>query len=137
MTAMQASLGLSQLKRLKTFIRKRASIKARYQKQLQNLNQVKWVEPLSNTKSVAWLVTILLSDQKTRDRLHRFLQTKDIETRKVFDQIPGMPPYPTHRKFPNTKSVSQRGLSLPTFAHLSNKQIDEACRQIQEFFSKT
>jgi perosamine synthetase len=134
MTAMQASLGLSQLKRLPRFMRQRQQILATYQKQLKPVPEIEWLKPLPQTQPVNWLTTCLLPNQTTRNRLMAFLQDKGVETRKVFFPIPGMPPYPTSQHFPWTQSVSERGLSLPTFTDLTDRQIRFICDQIQAFF---
>lgn len=134
MTAMQASLGLSQLKSLSGYMRLRERILARYQKLLQSVPEIEWLKPLLYTKPVNWLTTCLLPNQTVRNRLMAFLLSRGVETRKVFFPIPGMPPYPSRERFPKTAQVSGRGLSLPTFTDLTNPQIRFICDQIQAFF---
>lgn len=134
MTAMQASLGLSQLKRLPRFMRQRQRILATYQRYLKQIPEIEWFQPLPHTQPVNWLTTCLLPNQAIRNRLIVYLASKDIESRKVFSPIPGMPPYPSQEKFPNARKVSQRGISLPTFAHLTTAQIKTVCRHLKTFF---
>ena len=135
MTAMQAALGKSQLKKLPKFLKLRKNINEVYQKELKELTQIKWVKPAELTNPTCWLTTILLPNKQLRDRLSDHLFKKGVETRKVFFPIPGMPPYPTTEKFPNAHKVAGRGLSLPTFVGLKNSEIKYICKEIKNFFN--
>lgn len=134
MTAMQAALGISQLKKIAKFLKQRGEILNTYQQELKNISQIKWVKPLPKTSSVCWLATCLLPNKKLRNGLFDYLAKKEVESRKVFITLPGMPPYPTCEKFPCAHSASNRGLSLPTFAHIKQSQVKRVCREIKNYF---
>lgn len=134
MTAMQAALGSSQLKKIKDFLKIRQNIESKYKEELKNLKEIYWVKPVKESQTVCWLATFLVTSKRIRDGLFDYLAKKGIEARKVFLPIPNMPPYKTSDKFPNTKSVSDRGLSLPTFVGLTETQIRCICRGIKNFF---
>jgi perosamine synthetase len=136
MTAMQASLGLSQLKRLKKYLKQRQEIEKKYKQELKDLSMIEWVEPEANSKTVCWLVTFLLPNKKLRDGLLTYLAEKEIDARKIFYPIPGMPPYPTKEKFPQAGKIAARGLSLPTFSHMSKQQINQVCRTVKQYLKK-
>ena len=133
LTAIQASLGISQLKRIKTFLRLRKKINDNYKKELKGLRKIQWAQKTADSEPVCWLTTILLPNKKTRDRLWQFLKEKGVETRKVFYPLPNMPPYPAKESFPYAQEISQRGLSLPTFTHIKAAQIKFVSKAIKEF----
>ncbi|OGD63390.1 hypothetical protein A2160_02830 [Candidatus Beckwithbacteria bacterium RBG_13_42_9] len=136
LTALQASLGISQLKKINYFLKRRQIIQKQYYLKLRNLPQIQWPKQALFSTSVCWLTTLLLPNQKTRNTLQAYLATHGIETRKVFQPLPGMPPYPTQEKFPIAEALYQRGLSLPTFAHLSPKQVNYICGLIKKIITK-
>lgn len=135
LTAMQAALGISQLEKIDKILLIREKILKKYSDGLKDIPQIEWCKPLPQTKPVCWLATPLLPNKKIRNALQKYLAEKLIETRKVFYPIPGMPPYPTKAKFPFAQNISERGLSLPTYTHLTRIQIQFICFQIKKFFT--
>ena len=86
-TNMQASLGLSQLKRIKTIVKKKRQIGKFYYEKLKNNKNIT-IQPLNNNfaQNIYWVFGILL--KKNSDTFRKHVQSellkKGVETRRFF-----------------------------------------------------
>lgn len=127
MTALQAGVGIGQLRRLKIFVKKKRAIARRY---LKGLADVPGLSFQAEPKYAAgnWWMFSLLADKKkfgrSRDELMKFLAKKGIETRPFFYPLPELPPYrkDNPQLFPVTRRLAALGLNLPSFADLTPKE---------------
>lgn len=126
MTNLQAAVGLAQLTKFHTFLKKREKIGTWYRQALRQVSCI-ILPPENNdiTIGVNWLFTVLFKDGngKTRTGLMRFLQTKGIDSRPVFYPLNQFPMYKTKEQFPVSAYISQRGITLPTYPDLSLRDI--------------
>ncbi len=132
MSNIQATLGLSQLKRIKTIVKRRHLIGEEYYKYLSvNRNIYIPIPKKNNIKNIYWVVGILIVNTKLNFNakyVMNKLKKKNIGTRPFF--------WPMHRqkvlkkmsfynskKFPNSDYLSKYGLYLPSSLTLTKKKI--------------
>ena len=132
MTDIQAALGRSQLKKLPTFIQKRAAIAARYQAELP-----KQVQPLAQDpqQTSAWHLFVVKVPH--RAQFFQKLKQKGIGTQVHYIPIPSQPYYQnlgfSMTDFPQAQAFYEQILSLPLYPALSDQaqtQVIEAVHQV-------
>ncbi|MBN2198073.1 DegT/DnrJ/EryC1/StrS aminotransferase family protein [Candidatus Wolfebacteria bacterium] len=138
MTNLQAAIGCAQLKKLNFFINKKRKIFQWYKKNLADLKNIKLNTQRKETKSVYWMVSLVLNKdsckKNDRDNLIKILLKQGIETRTFFYLISEMPMY--YKKNSNLNSVarklSQNGLNLPSGSILKEKDIEVICEILKK-----
>lgn len=130
-----AVLGVK-LKHLASWTEKRQAVAVKYNTLLKNVGDIVLPKEMPYAKHVYHLYVIQTTK---RDNLQKHLTDKGIGTglhypiplhlQKCFEHL-------RYRKgaFPITEQLSERCLSLPMFAELSDKQIDYVCDSIKKFF---
>lgn len=142
MSALQAALGVSQVRKLDRLVEKRRKNAKMYNELLQNLlDRNLLVTPTEESwaKNVYWMYSILVA-QKNRDSLMSFLEQRGIETRTFFYPIHKQPYYKqrySNERFPVADEISLRGINLPSGNLLSEENIYEICTEINNYFSRT
>ena len=127
---LSAALGVSQFKRLESFLAKREQVARMYTQRLQGLD---WVQPpvVKPHVRMSWcLYVVTLTDNLDRDPVMRAMETRGIPTRGYFS--------PVHRQpyirqqvhggpgdLPVTESAARRTLALPFFNNLTEAQVEQ------------
>ena len=120
MTDIQASLGLSQLKKLDMFISRRREIAKKYSQAFKSPS-IKLTD--YSKGSYPYRYVVLFSDKPSRDLFDKKLKEKNINSSEpVF--------YPLHRYlglkgFENTNDVYDRILSIPIYPALSDEEVED------------
>jgi perosamine synthetase len=142
-TNLQASLGISQIKRIKEIINKKKKIGHRYHNKLKNLSNIYIQKPkLNNIENVYWVVGILILNKKiSAKKFRNELKKLNIETRDFF--------WPIHKQtalkrynfnfnnnYSNSEYMSKYGFYVPSGLETSFKDIDYVCRSIKEIKKK-
>lgn len=134
MPDINASLGLSQIRRLSSNIEKRQAIAKRYLEQLKDL-PIKFQEAPSGFANAYHLFVI---QTEKRKELYEFLKAKDI-----YCQVHYIPVYwhPYYRTLgfekglcPNAELFYGRALSLPMYHAMTTSEQDYVIRSVREFF---
>lgn len=139
MSALQAALGVSQVRKLEKLIQKRRRNAKLYNEAFSKLVEHGLVElPPEEpwAKNVYWMYSILVNS-KSRDKLMAFLSNRGIETRTFFYPIHKQPYYSKRFKkggFRNAEKISSRGLNLPSGNTLTEEDITTVVEQINHFF---
>jgi perosamine synthetase len=131
-TDLQAVIGIEQMKKLDSRVKRKKEMYKHYQDLLGDIPQIEMLD--TNLKeTVPWFIDIQI--QKERDKLAAFLNKKGIGTRPFYPPIHIQPPY-SHTKgcFRVSEQVSQSGLWLPSSSFLSDKDIETICKEIREYF---
>ncbi len=137
-----AALGLSQVKRLNQFYKKRLAIKKKYDRKLKGLP---FIFPKYNNKiKISNHLYILLIDtkktKKTRNQLMNFLFKKKITTSIHYSPIHMQPYYKKFKfndnKFKNSIFYYKNAISLPIYPELSKIDQDYIILTIKKFFRK-
>jgi len=131
-TNIQASLGLSQLNRLKSIVNKKIFVGKTYYKYLKNNKNIYFPEPKKNNlENIYWVNGLLILNGAKKDakKLAEELKKHKIETRPFF--------WPMHKqpilkkkissnkndKFPFSNILSKYGIYLPSSINLSYNKI--------------
>lgn len=135
-TDIQAALGLSQLKRIKSNIKKRNKIARYYDK---NLNIKGVVKPdLSLFKGSSFHLYIIRV-KKFRDRLRNHLLSKNIMCNLHYFPIHLQPFYKAlgfkKTMYPNAEEYAEDALSIPIYPELAKDEMDKIIFEIESFFA--
>jgi perosamine synthetase len=129
-TNMQAALGLSQLDRINSIIKKKIKIGKSYYSYLKNNKNIYIQKPMyNNIKNVYWVVGILIKNKKISANIIRSrLKKLGVETRAFFwpmnrQKILKKIGFKFRSKFPNSEYLSRYGFYLPSGLGITSKQI--------------
>jgi perosamine synthetase len=137
------ALGISQLARLKTMLKKRQKVAALYRKHLTGIAGL--VRPNADgAKDLSWFVYVVRVQgvrAATRDRIRHELAQRGIQTNNYFQPIHVQPFY---RKqfgyapgdFPVTERVAGETIALPFHNRLSEREINHVCRTLQNILAR-
>jgi dTDP-4-amino-4,6-dideoxygalactose transaminase len=138
MTAFQAALGISQLKKIDKFIKKRNYLARIYESKLKNLN-IKFQLIKKDNKSSRHLFIILVH-KKLRDKLYSFLDKNRIQTNLHYIPIYRHPYYTkfkfNKKKFSNSEKYYEQALSIPLHYSISKKEQNFIINKIKYFLIK-
>lgn len=127
MTNLQAAIGVAQCKRFKELRDKRIKLASWYDELLPE----KYLMP---KREVVWVYDIQTNEQ---EKLKRFLEGKDIETRYGFKPMSMQTPYKEEnsKAYENLNAYkwSKRILYLPTYYNMSYFDVKNVCQAIQLF----
>lgn len=136
LTDIQASLGISQLKKVNTFLKKRNKISKIYDQELKNL-PIQLPKRTNNFYSSFHLYVILLK-RKSRDVLYKKLLEKGFKTNIHYIPIyrhPFFKRFNFKRKdFLNNENYFKNAISIPIAPHLTKKNIYKIIKIIKEYF---
>jgi UDP-4-amino-4,6-dideoxy-N-acetyl-beta-L-altrosamine transaminase len=134
MSDLNAALGISQLKRLSSFLKKRNQIKNFYTKELKNF-PVKFQE-IDKKNFCSFHLIVILVSKKIRNKLF-----KHFRSNRIFVNIHYIPIFfhPFHRKkkyFKNLNSIDyyESAISLPVYFDLKKRQMKDVVKVIKNFF---
>ncbi len=137
MTNICAALGLAQIERADEIIKKKRKIAAWYKNNLEG-TPVHFQPEHENYINSYWMVTILTDTTAHRDELREALAEKGIETRPTFYPVHTMPMYSAKfHKFPIAEDIGWRGINLPSYPGLEEKDVEYICNVIKEFYGKS
>ena len=138
-TEVQAAIGNVQLKKLNKILAKKKQIFKRYKKNLSDVGDLRFMQPIEGNEPVYWFSNIFT---KKKFNLKKFLKKKNIETRDFFYPINLQPCYKKNKaliknmraKFPVSEKAYKTGLSLPSSYSLKLEQVDYISKNIKNFF---
>jgi perosamine synthetase len=133
-TDLSAVIGIEQMKKLDTRVKRKKEMYKHYKELLQDIPQIEMVN--TNLKDTSpWFIDILVENNK--DKLAAFLDKKGIGTRPFYPPIHTQPVY-SHTKgdFKNSEYFSQCGLWLPSSSFLTDEDIETVCNEIHEYFKE-
>jgi len=135
MTNIQAAVAFSQTEDLNRILKLRKKVEAAYDDSLKQLYGSDLVR--LPKRNVLWMYDIVLVESKRRDALRSFLKQRGIDTRLFFKPMSQQPMYYS-RGYKKLRAFdfSQRGLYLPTFTDLTQKEIKYITDAVREFFGK-
>lgn len=127
---LQAAIALAQTERLEEFLHKRTIIENWYDENLKDIPQIK----ILPKRNYVWMYDILAEN---RDKLMTYLLTKGIETRRFFEPMSAQNMYRTedYKKL-KAYEFSKKGLYLPTYINLCEREIKYIVNQIKKFYEK-
>lgn len=129
MMNLPAAIGLAQLEKIDQQLELRTRIARLYRERLQKVTGLIWQTEQTWARHVYWMFSIVLNQDfwQNRDVVIEMLREKGIETRPVFYSAHSLPPYINSvcgGIFPVAENLSDNGISLPTWAGLTEDDID-------------
>jgi perosamine synthetase len=131
MTNIVAAIGLAQMERLEEILVRKRAIGIYYRTLLDEL-PVTLPQPSEGTVRSDWLISVLLPPDTDRDRVMAEMSGRGVETRPVFYCANEMPMYATGERFPVSKDIAARGISLPSYPMLTYQDIDRIVETLAE-----
>jgi len=139
LTDIQASLGLSQLKKLNLFVKKRRDIASIYNQHLDSINLILPIEK-RYAKSSFHLYVVLVNNtkKKVRNNLIIFLKKNKIFTNIHYKPIHLQPYFQKFGfkkgDFKNAEKYYEKAISLPIHPNLKKKEVMTIIKKINNFF---
>ena len=124
MTNIAAAIGVAQFERLPEIMLCKQKIAHRYRELLQSL-PLTFQKPGPGVERSEWLVTALLPDGADRERAMADMLAAGVETRPAFYCAHTMPMYAWGERFPVAEAISARGISLPSFPAITEREIGQ------------
>ena len=141
MNDIEASLGISQLKQLNLFLKKRNELAKIYDQNLKNLPLI-----LPRTDKIffnayhLYPIRLKSSDKKNRLKLFNFLKKKDIRVNIHYIPIYIHPYYKklgfNKKNYPNNNIYYDSAMSIPLFPNLKKKEVFKVINNIKIFFNE-
>lgn len=137
MTNLQAAVGVAQMERIESIIIRKTVIANYY---LERFRDVKELEipknDIEKSLNTYWLFTFLVNETTSREDFRKYLTDKGIETRPTFISAHEMPPYTQLKRgeVPNSKLISQKGVSIPSYIDLKDTELEYIANQIVNYF---
>jgi perosamine synthetase len=138
MNDIQSSMGLAQLKKLDLIIKTKNENFALYN---QNLNQIKFkiIKPIEGSTFVPFRIAILFDEIFQKEKTEKELNFNGVETRTFFYPLNKQPYFKRKnnlffktKKDSVTLSLYERGICLPSYIGLSEKEIIYICKKIND-----
>ena len=132
MTNLQAAIGTAQVERVDAILKWRAELEEQYRQVLSKVPGVILQEnELSFRKKIAWLVSILVSEEK-RDRVLSVLKDNGVDVRAFFVPLSEMEIYGKYAaNCIRSKKISNMGLNLPTTFGIKKAEINKMASLIE------
>ena len=132
MTNVQAAIGLAQLERIDELVEMRRKNAYLYNKFLKDIEGIRLPLEKEWAKNVYWMYSIVLEESfpLSRDEVVVALRENGIDSRPFFHSIDTLPPYRSQNPAPNSLSLSQCGLNLPSSPCLTDSQVRHICDTI-------
>ena len=135
MTNICAALGLSQLERINEILEEKDRLISEYKKNLKGV-PVSIHQEVGDVKHSYWMFTILAASENERDKLRKYLAENGIETRPTFHPVHTMPMYKEKGNYPVAEDLGKRGINLPSYPDLINKDIQFITSKISSFYNE-
>ena len=137
---LQCALGISQLKKLSSFVNRRQEIAQRYRKNLSDVDFVQLLLQHSDRSSGCHLVVMKWDNDAAgcqRDELYRYLKQNDIGVnvhyRPVYQNSFYEQRFGMDLSCPHADDLHEQILSLPVFPLMTDQQVDFVCEHIIQF----
>jgi len=140
LTDIQSALGISQLKKLNMFVKKRNKIASIYNRKLVNFNIILPTVP-KGFKSSFHLYVIRFKNHSIQSKVYNYMRKHNINVQVHYIPIHTQPYYKKFSKLlknnlNNTNLYSKTCLSLPVFFTLNESQINFICNTLKNALIK-
>ena len=144
MTNLQASLALSQLKRISYIVKQKEKIGKLYFENLKNNKNIFIPSPKNSySKNIYWVVGILIINKKLKKNAKKtinYLKKKGIGSRPFFwpmnkQNILKKLKIKSEGNFKNSEYISKYGFYVPSSIDLTKREIKYICKVINNYFN--
>jgi len=140
---MSAALGRVQMARLEELLARREQVAAWYGERLPEIPDVEAPQVVADTTRMSWFVYVIrFAPSIDRDAAAAALSKQGIPGRPYFLPI-HLQPYMVERfgyqagDFPVTEELGKRGLALPFSGLMTQDQVDQVCRVLQQILERS
>ncbi len=132
LTNLQAALGCAQLERVDSLLNKRQEIFEWYSKYLQGVEGIQLNRTYDWAFNSYWLICMEVEkfDEQKRDTFIRLLKDEGVDSRPYFYPMSSMP-YFAKANTPVSYEVYGKGLNLPTYFDLQEKDVERIALTIK------
>jgi len=131
-TDLQAVIGIEQMKKLQSRVKRKKEILQLYREKLKDIRQVQFFEQdLENT--TPWFIDVLV---EKREKLITYMKEQNIGTRSMYPPINKQKAYKIAGEYPVSNLVGEKGLWLPSSSKLKNQEIIRITEAIKEFYKE-
>lgn len=138
LTDIQASLGISQLKRIDKFIAKRQQVIKWYKKELKDIKEIILPKEAANSYSSWHIYVIRVKDSSTRDNLMAYLKSKGIGINFHYPAVYSHPYYRKNgykkMKLKNMEEYHNTCITLPCYTQLKKSEVKYIAEIIKNYF---
>ena len=132
-TEFQAAVGIAQMKKLKSRIKRKKEMFKIYKEFLSQVEEIEFVDT-DIKKITPWMMDILFNKNKVREEAINYLAKNNIGTRIFYPPIHSLTPYRSNnKKFMISTDISKRGLWMPSSSTLTDNELEYVCKKIKEF----
>lgn len=140
LTDIQCALGISQLKKIGKFIKRRREIAKIYNQTFKNNSRIEIIKENKDQFCSYHLYPIRVKNEKIRFKLFKFLQSKGIMCQVHYIPVYSHPYYQRlgYKKSlcPKVEKYYQKVISIPIYPLMKNSEIKYVINNIREFFLK-
>lgn len=140
MNDMEASLGISQLKRLDGFIKKKHQVIKWYESELKNIKEIILPKELKSCYSGWHIYVIRVLNPELRDDLARYLKKNRISVSFHYPVVYFHPYYKKigykNTRLKNEEIYQKSCITLPCYTGLTRKEIEFISNKIRRFYKK-
>lgn len=137
-TDIQCALGLSQLKKIDYFIKKRHQVVEWYKKELKDANNIILPTELPNNYSGWHIYVIRVKNFKLRDKLVKYLKNNNVGVNFHYPAVYSHPYYQQNGynclRLANAEKYHNSCITLPLHTKIVKKDIKYICDQIKLFY---
>jgi len=131
-TEFQAAVGIAQMKKLKSRIKRKKEMFKIYKEFLSQIEEIEFIDT-DIKKITPWMMDILFNKNKVRGEAINYLAKNNIGTRIFYPPIHSLPPYRSNnKKFMISTDISKRGLWMPSSSTLTDNELEYVCKKIKE-----
>lgn len=139
-TDFQSALGMSQLKRIETFLKRRREIADKYNQAFQNVDGITIPKQLKDTNS-AWHLYVIQVDKSIRRQMFDFLRENNIGVNVHYIPVYTFSYYREHGyqdvKCEHAEALYESIISLPMYYGLKDEEQDYVIDKVKEFLSRS
>ncbi|VVC04508.1 Aspartate aminotransferase [Candidatus Bilamarchaeum dharawalense] len=133
-TDFQCALGISQLKKIDRFLKRREEIAKRYKEELVNTDKLTIPYVMPNVKHAWHLYPIMVDKKINRDTIFTSMRQKGIGVNVHYIPIYKFSHYKQfgfiEKNYPTTEDIFSRILSIPIYPKMTDQDVDTVIREI-------
>lgn len=129
MTNIQAAIGCAQLQKINSILKSKKRVFEFYKSSLYGF--VEFLTPIPDSNSSYWMVPIISKTKSEKEKIVNNLSQENIETRPFFTPVDLLPFY-EKSKCNTAKKLFKKGILLPSYPDLTEKELEKICIEIKK-----